>query len=201
MEYDYIFKLVLVGDSGVGKSSLLLRFVDDTYDHQYISTIGVDFKIKTIEVDGIIIKLQIWDTAGQERFKAITSSYYRGAHGIFLVYDVTNKDSFNSLIQLNTELDNCCGNDNVKKILIGNKNDLKINKVIDYTTGKNFADSLEMKFLETSAKDRINVEQMFFMLASEMKNNIKNYTYRSEIATGSIFYLPYQPRSSLSKCC
>ncbi|PWS22812.1 hypothetical protein DKP78_16425, partial [Enterococcus faecium] len=88
-EYDYLFKLLLIGDSGVGKSCLLLRFADDSYLDSYISTIGVDFKIRTVEQDGKTIKLQIWDTAGQERFRTITSSYYRGAHGIIIVYDVT----------------------------------------------------------------------------------------------------------------
>ena len=94
-EYDFLFKLLLIGDSGVGKSCLLLRFADDTYTESYISTIGVDFKIRTINLDGKTIKLQIWDTAGQERYRSLAPMYYRGAAAAIVVYDITKKDSFN----------------------------------------------------------------------------------------------------------
>jgi len=172
-EYDYLFKLLLIGDSGVGKSCLLLRFADDTYTESYISTIGVDFKIRTIELDGKTIKLQIWDTAGQERFRTITSSYYRGAHGIIVVYDVTDQESFNNVKQWLQEIDRyAC--ENVNKLLVGNKSDLTTKKVVDFTTAKEFAESLDIPFLETSAKNATNVEQAFLTMAAEIKNRTGN---------------------------
>ncbi len=138
---DYLFKLLLIGDSGVGKSCLLLRFSDDTYTESYISTIGVDFKIRTIELDGKTIKLQIWDTAGQERFRTITSSYYRGAHGIIVVYDVTDAETFHNVKQWLHEIDRyAC--DSVNKLLVGNKADLTTKKVVEFATAKEFADNL-----------------------------------------------------------
>jgi len=170
-EYDYLFKLLLIGDSGVGKSCLLLRFADDTYTESYISTIGVDFKIRTIELDGKTIKLQIWDTAGQERFRTITSSYYRGAHGIIVVYDVTDQESFNNVKQWLQEIDRyAC--ENVNKLLVGNKCDLTTKKVVDYTSAKEYADQLGIPFLETSAKNATNVEQAFMTMAAEIKNRV-----------------------------
>jgi len=170
-EYDYLFKLLLIGDSGVGKSCLLLRFADDTYTESYISTIGVDFKIRTIELDGKTIKLQIWDTAGQERFRTITSSYYRGAHGIIVVYDVTDQESFNNVKQWLQEIDRYAS-ENVNKLLVGNKCDLTTKKVVDYTTAKEYADQLGIPFLETSAKNATNVEQAFMTMAAEIKNRM-----------------------------
>jgi len=170
-EYDYLFKLLLIGDSGVGKSCLLLRFADDTYTESYISTIGVDFKIRTIELDGKTIKLQIWDTAGQERFRTITSSYYRGAHGIIVVYDVTDQESFNNVKQWLQEIDRYAS-ENVNKLLVGNKCDLTTKKVVDFTTAKEYADQLGVPFLETSAKNATNVEQAFMTMAAEIKNRM-----------------------------
>ena len=151
-DYDYLFKLLLIGDSGVGKSCLLLRFADDTYTESYISTIGVDFKIRTIELEGKTVKLQIWDTAGQERFRTITSSYYRGAHGIIVVYDVTDESTFANVKQWLQEIERyaCEG---VNKLLVGNKADLTNSKAVDFESAKQLADELGIAFLETSAKD------------------------------------------------
>ena len=167
-EYDYLFKLLLIGDSGVGKSCLLLRFADDTYTESYISTIGVDFKIRTLELDGKTVKLQIWDTAGQERFRTITSSYYRGAHGIIVVYDVTDQESFNNVKQWLNEIDRYA-NENVNKMLVGNKCDLTTKKVVNTDDAKGYAETVGIPFLETSAKDSTNVEQAFIMMAAEIK--------------------------------
>jgi len=170
-DYDYLFKLLLIGDSGVGKSCLLLRFADQSYTESYISTIGVDFKIRTVELDGKTIKLQIWDTAGQERFRTITSSYYRGAHGIIVVYDVTDLESFNNVKQWLNEIDRYAS-ENVCKLLVGNKVDMVSKKTVDTETAKEFADKMNMPFLETSAKAATNVEKAFLTMASEIKNNI-----------------------------
>ena len=165
---DAEFKLLLIGDSGVGKSCLLLRFADDTYTESYISTIGVDFKIRTIELDGKTIKLQIWDTAGQERFRTITSSYYRGAHGIIVVFDVTDQESFNNVKQWLHEIDRyACAN--VKKLLVGNKCDLASKRAVPTEQAAEFAESLGVEYLETSAKSALNVEKAFTTMASEIR--------------------------------
>jgi len=170
-EYDYLFKLLLIGDSGVGKSCLLLRFADDTYTESYISTIGVDFKIRTIELEGKTIKLQIWDTAGQERFRTITSSYYRGAHGIIVVYDITDQDSFNNVKQWLQEIDRYAS-ENVNKLLVGNKCDLTTKRAIETNVANEYADQLSIPFLEASAKNSTNVEQAFIKMATEIKNRM-----------------------------
>lgn len=170
-DYDYLFKLLLIGDSGVGKSCLLLRFADNTYTDSYISTIGVDFKIRTLDIDGKTVKLQIWDTAGQERFRTITSSYYRGAHGIIVVYDVTDKVSFNNVKQWLGEIDRyAC--QSVNKLLVGNKADLVEKKVVDFNEAKEFADSLGISFLETSAKSAQNVEEAFLTMTRQIKERV-----------------------------
>jgi len=129
-------------------------------------------KIRTIELDAKTIKLQIWDTAGQERFRTITSSYYRGAHGIIVVYDVTDADSFNNVKQWLHEIDRYAA-ENVNKLLVGNKSDLTAKRVVSTEQGKEFADSLGIEFLETSAKTAANVEQAFLTMASQIKARMK----------------------------
>lgn len=201
-EYDYLFKLLLIGDSGVGKSCLLLRFADDTYTESYISTIGVDFKIRTIDLDGKTIKLQIWDTAGQERFRTITSSYYRGAHGIIVVYDVTDQESFNNVKQWLQEIDRYAS-ENVNKLLVGNKCDLTAKRAVEYNKAKEYADSLNIQFLETSAKSSTNVEQAFMTMASEIKSRMSSVPSGGTGKTGPGVTItsPGKPVQSSGGCC
>jgi len=167
-EYNYLFKLLLIGDCGVGKSSLLNRFCDDTYSESYMSTIGVDFKVRTLHLAGKIVKLQIWDTAGQERFRTIAANFYRGAHGIIVVFDVTDKESFQNARHWIGEIDKYAKED-VNKLLVGNKCDLKSKRVVIYDDGKELAESLNMRYIETSAKHSHNVELAFDTLASDIK--------------------------------
>jgi len=166
-DYDFLFKLVLIGDSGVGKSCLLLRFADDNFTDSYISTIGVDFRFRTITIEKKTVKLQIWDTAGQERFRTITSAYYRGADGIIMVYDVTNTESFSDVAGWLTEVDRYA-NENTSKLLVGNKADLVEEKIVTEETAQRFADQLGIPFLETSAKTATNVDAAFLTMAKEL---------------------------------
>jgi len=174
-DYDHLFKLVLIGESGAGKSCLLLRFADDAFTESYITTIGVDFRFKTIKVnDGnggsndTNIKLQIWDTAGQERFRTITSAYYRGADGIILVYDVSDRQSFQKVDEWLTEVQ-AYVNETTCKILIGNKSDKDASeRQVSTEEGQRKAEELGLAFMETSAKTAENVEASFHMLASQL---------------------------------
>lgn len=172
--------MVLVGDSGVGKSCLLLRFADDTFSESYISTIGVDFRFKTLTVDGKIIKLQIWDTAGQERFRTITSAYYRGADGVMLVFDKTSRDSFDHIPDWLDEINKY--SETSSRVLVGNKEDSEISKV-DKETGQKFADSRKMHYVETSALNGNQVSLAFEIMARELISKKANGKKGCELTT------------------
>ncbi|OMO96964.1 Small GTPase superfamily [Corchorus olitorius] len=217
-DYDYLIKLLLIGDSGVGKSCLLLRFSDGSFTTSFITTIGIDFKIRTIELDGKRIKLQIWDTAGQERFRTITTAYYRGAMGILLVYDVTDESSFNNIRNWIRNIEQHAS-DNVNKILVGNKADMDESKrAVPTSKGQALADEYGIKFFETvscmfaakwilfllgwgggesvnyfwliakqfimqSAKTNLNVEEVFFSIARDIKQRLAESDNRAEPTT------------------
>eukprot|EP00760_Papus_ankaliazontas_P032014 PhM_4_TR5578/c0_g1_i1/m.5860 len=155
-----MLKLLLIGDSGVGKSCLLARFTDNKFDTTFISTIGIDFKVRHVNVDGHPVKLELWDTAGQERFRSITNAYYRGAMGIIVVYDVTNAESFKSV---RIWLDNVArlASDGVFKMLVANKIDLADRRVVSTEEGKALAAEADMPYFETSAKSGAGVEESF----------------------------------------
>ncbi|KAK3563057.1 hypothetical protein QTP86_015868 [Hemibagrus guttatus] len=165
--YDLLFKLLLIGDSGVGKTCVLFRFSDDAFNTTFISTIGIDFKIKTVELNGKRIKLQIWDTAGQERFHTITTSYYRGAMGILLVYDITNAKSFENISKWLRNIEEHA-NEDVERMLLGNKCDMEDMRVVSKAKGEQIAAEHNIRYFETSAKANINIEKAFLTLAEDI---------------------------------
>jgi len=152
MDYDYLFKLLMIGNSNVGKSAILNRFVDDIFDDSYVSTVGVDFKIKTIRICNKVTKVQIWDTAGQERFKNITTIYYRGANGCIIVYDITNKLSFDNIVYWLSELELHAPN-KIPILLVGNKSDLSAKRQVSENDLQMFANIFNLECIEVSAKD------------------------------------------------
>ncbi|GAB5371965.1 hypothetical protein AAMO2058_001625100 [Amorphochlora amoebiformis] len=158
--YDHLLKLLMVGESNVGKTSLLLRYASDVYDAKTNSTIGVDLKVKTVDHRGKRLKLTLWDTAGQEKFRTLTASYYRGANGVILVYDVTCRASFEHLTRWLKEVEVYCTNEDVVTMLVGNKID-KEDREVTKEEGLAFARSNSMLFMECSAKTKQGVEQAF----------------------------------------
>ena len=158
--FDHIFKVLLIGDAGVGKSSMLLRFTDDAFEEQMASTIGVDFRVKTLTLGGKVCKLTIWDTAGQERFRTLTSSYYRGCHGIIVVFDVNERETFENLQRWLDELELYTTTKYASKLLVGNKIDLQ-DRQVSVAEAQAFARKQQMMYIEASAKTREGIKQAF----------------------------------------
>lgn len=172
-DYDIIFKVVLVGDSGVGKSNILLRFIKNEFSFETKATVGVEFGSKKFELENTKIKAQIWDTAGQERYKSITNAYYKGAKGALVVYDITKKETFESIDRWVPEL-RANGDENISIVLVGNKADLEDQRKVSIKEAEdkarllsnafNFLSFLDLAFLETSAYQSINIDAAFDLM-------------------------------------
>lgn len=169
--FDLFFKLLLIGDSGVGKTCIIFRFADNTFNPTFISTIGIDFKIRTLEIEGKKVKLQIWDTAGQERFHTITTAYYRGALGIMLVYDVTNENTFQNISKWMRRIEDHA-NEDVDRILVANKCDLESGRQVTRERGEMLANNYGVQHVETSALSSENVDRAFILLTQQILNRV-----------------------------
>jgi len=164
---DVEFKLMMLGDSGVGKTAILRRYCDDNFDAKWINTIGIDFKMKNVEIEDKRVRLQIWDTAGQERFQAMAHSFYRGAAGILLVYDITNLDSFEHVEKWMNSI-KTHGSDDVIVTLIGNKSDIIAHRNVSISKGQELAKQYKVDFFETSAKTTENIDDAFSNLSAKV---------------------------------
>ena len=168
-EYEYIFKIILIGSSGVGKSSLLQRYIQKVFEDAYTCTIGVDFFMKTIEVNDKTVKLQLWDTAGTEKYRSITTSYYRGAHCAFIVFDLTAIETFKNLSQWIESYYKYCNHEFEKNVvIIGNKNDLEERRAISKEQIDEFIKMNNFSYFETSAKTGDNVDECFHFIAEKL---------------------------------
>ncbi|KAL7002032.1 Ras-related protein RABA2a [Sarracenia purpurea var. burkii] len=205
-EYDYLFKVVLIGDSGVGKSNLLSRFTRNEFCLESKSTIGVEFATRTLQVEGRTVKAQIWDTAGQERYRAITSAYYRGALGALLVYDVTKPTTFENVSRWLKELRDHA-DANIVIMLIGNKTDLKHLRAVATEDAQGLAEKEGLSFIETSALEATNVEKAFQTILSEIYRIISKKSLSSEdsapssIKEGKTLLVGGPETSTKKPCC
>ena len=170
--FDVKYKIMVLGESKVDKTSLIKRYTKDQFGGVYLTTVGIDFQDKIIEIEDKKVRLQIWDTAGQERFRNVTKSYFQSSQGLVLVYDITDRESFE---KLNFWVDNIKNNapENAKFILVGNKCDLANERKVSYEEGENYAKNLNIKFFEASARDGTNVNELFFYLANEIYQDNK----------------------------
>jgi len=185
MSYNYLFKYIIIGDTGVGKSCLLLQFTDSRFRNDHDLTIGVEFGAKLVTIDNKSIHLQIWDTAGQESFKSITRGYYRGAAAALLTFDITRRESFKSLENWLQETKNN-GNQNMAIVLVANKVDLESQRVVSKEEGEKFAKEHGLLYIETSAKTAFNVNEAFLRTGKEILNKITNGEIDPNIANAGV---------------
>jgi len=205
---DFHMKLLLIGDSNVGKTSLLQRFVDGTFQEIYTTTIASDFKVHNVKLDGKAVRIQIWDTAGMERFRTITSSYYRSAHGILIVFDVNSLQSFENVRKWMSEIERYAS-PNVNLLLVGNKSDLKGPNTVDAKQVKEYCQSLKLAYAETSAKSDRAVSELFLSLCRVILKRVSDETankYNHQPVPSSPVYLLSDTRrgrsnNDSSSCC
>lgn len=179
--YNFVFKVVLIGESGVGKSNLLSRFTKNEFSHDSRTTIGVEFSTRTVQLNGLTIKAQIWDTAGLERYRAITSAYYRGAVGALLVYDISKHLTYESAERWLKELYDHA-DPHIVVMLVGNKTDLSAVRSVPLEDAKDFAEKNGLLFMETSALESVNVEAAFNTVLTEIHKKVSS----KEVTRGSI---------------
>ena len=202
-------KILLIGDSSVGKTSILLKYIEDKFAENYVSTIGIEYKIKSLIINGKKVLLRIWDTSGQERYRSITQNFYRNANGILFIFDITNKETFDNIKNWLMDSDGC-EDHKVTKILVGNKIDNNENRKVDDDIIQKFAEKKGMKYFETSAKDGINIDQVFRKLAeliltnkSEEEEENEKEEYVPNYARKQSFNLSFdscKPKKK-SQCC
>ena len=178
-QYDQKIKIMIIGESLVGKTALITKYTKNIFGGTYLMTVGIDFQDKFININGKKIRIEIWDTAGQERFRNIAKNYFQSSDGFLLVYDITKKSSFEKLDFWNEQI-NLNAPKNTKYILIGNKKDLNNEREVSKEDGDNFANKNNIQFYETSAKDGTNVNYVFELLAKEIINNGENTSTRSK---------------------
>ena len=198
--FSVFFKILLIGDLGVGKSCVILRYVEGDFPGNIMSSIGVDFKTKQIDLDDRLIKLQIWDTAGHEKFRTITTSYYKSAHAIIILYDITQKASFDHIRNWITEIDKF-GKQGVLKVIVGNKLDMENNRKITKEAAKNLALKYGIKLWEVSAKDNTNIEEMFLdTIKTLLEKNSKIISEGSSMVTNIQLNKNVKNKKN-KKCC
>ena len=198
-EDDYnLYKILVLGDTSVGKSCLLLRFCDNSFQEAHLTTIGLDFRLKTINLkDDRKVKIQIWDTAGEDRFRSITRNYYKGAKGILLIFDVTDKETFTHvrdwIERIHEE-----SPEGITICLVGNKIDMNESRVISNEEGKKIADEFKIPYFETSAKSNIGVEEVFTYLVKEV-DTIYMKEHKEEVGRKTV--LNQKTKNKKKKCC
>jgi small GTP-binding protein len=200
-KYDYFIKIVIIGESGVGKTSLMNVYLCDAFGENYISTIGIDFRVKTLNINNKMVRVQIWDTAGHEKFRAIIPSYFRGAHIILLVFDLTDRKSFEKIDQWITNIQKHLPEGNYRLLLVGNKCDEISKFQIKESEIDNLIDKHELKYVKVSAKTHMNVEKAFNMaisdaIESKIVEEEKYHKYHS-----NIYIIPESKSKINSTCC